>query len=590
MEFHLFEVLDTDRLLQRPRFSDHDRDTLSATLALAHQIAAERFAPHAAKQDAHEPRFEDGRVVMIPEVADALASYSEAGFHATEADYAAGGLQLPATVGNACAAIFAAANLSTASYPMLTTAAANLLAACGTKEQQRRYMKPLYAGRFFGTMCLSEPQAGSSLADIRCSAEPLGDGRYRIRGSKMWISGGHHELAENIVHLVLARIPSAPPGVKGISLFVVPRNLLDAGGAPAGDNHIALAGLNHKMGQRGVVNCLLNFSERGDTIGELVGEPNAGLAYMFRMMNEARIAVGMSAAALACAGYLHALDYAKQRPQGRLPDNRDPASPQVMIIEHADVRRMLLRQKVIAEGALGLGLFAGYLVDEHKTATTGTERREAHLLLEILTPICKAWSSHYGLRANELAVQVLGGYGYTRDYPVERLYRDNRINPIHEGTNGIQSLDLLGRKVTMENGAAFELLLRRMQAAAQHSACDARLAEHAEALEEAIGLVASTTRSLTSAAGRGDLRLALANSHLYLELLGHIVIAWQWLEQARVAAQALDREETSDKDFYLGKLAACRYFYRFELPRIRPTASILESLDPTCLEIEERWF
>ncbi len=339
----------------------------------------------------------------------------------------------------------------------------------------------MYEGRFFGTMCLSEPHAGSSLGDIRCSAEPIGNGDYRIRGSKMWISGGEHELSENIVHLVLAKLPDAPPGVKGISLFLVPR-LRPDGDDGHHDNHVVLAGLNHKMGQRGIVNRLLNFGEGGDCIGQLVGEPNRGLAQMFHMMNEARLEVGLGSVAVAYAGYRHSLAYAAQRPQGRHPDQRDPATGQVMIIEHADVRRMLLRQKSIVEGGLALCLYAARLVDEERTASLNEGRHDAHLLLELLTPVCKAWCSHYGLQANELAIQVLGGYGYTRDYPVERLYRDNRINPIHEGTNGIQSIDLLGRKVALQDGAAMRRLMLLIQDDIAAADAHPSLAQHAQDL------------------------------------------------------------------------------------------------------------
>jgi butyryl-CoA dehydrogenase len=589
IEFQLFDVLGTAGLCRFDRYRDHDRETFVAAIELAHRIASEKFYPHAAKLDANEPQFDESGVKLIPELGQALATFAGAGFHATHADYEYGGMQLPATISSACAAIFAAANLSAASYPLLTTAAANLIAEFGTESQKKAYMLPMYEGRYYGTMCLSEPHAGSSLADIRCVAEPVGDSKYRIRGSKMWISGGEHELSENIVHLVLAKLPDAPPGVKGISLFIVPRLRPDGTGALA-DNNVALAGLNHKMGQRGIVNCLLNFGESGDSIGELIGEPGRGLAHMFHMMNEARLEVGLGSVAVAYAGYRHSLAYAMQRPQGRHPDQRDPASDPVMIIEHADVRRMLLRQKAIVEGGLGLCLFAASLIDEERTALDAGDRHRAHLLLELLTPICKAWCSHYGLQANELAIQVLGGYGYTRDYPVERLYRDNRINPIHEGTNGIQSIDLLGRKVRMDGGAAFRLLTELITEAVEAAQTQQDLRGHAADLHAAVDLAAATTRSLEAAAANGDIRLFLANSHVYMEMLGHVVIAWQWLRQATVANGILAGDgDGQRRDFLRGKLAACRYFFAWELPDIEHKARLLAELDRTCLDTRPEW-
>ena len=318
-------------------------------------------------------------------------------------------------------------------------------------------------------MCLSEPQAGSSLSDIRTTAYPQSDGTYRLSGNKMWISAGEHELSENIVHLVLARIAGAPAGVKGISLFLVPKFRVNEDGSLGARNDVALAGLNHKMGFRGTTNCVLNFGEQGGAYAELVGEANKGLACMFHMMNEARIGVGMGATVLGYTGYLHALAYARERPQGRLPGGKNAAQPQVKIIEHADVKRMLLAQKAYVEGALALCLYCSFLVDQSQTAQEETIRREAGLLLDILTPIAKAWPSQYCLEANSLAIQVHGGYGYTREYPVEQFYRDNRLNPIHEGTNGIQALDLLGRKAGLEGGAGMKLLAREISAVSREA-------------------------------------------------------------------------------------------------------------------------
>ena len=493
---------------------------------------------------------------------------------------------------------FMGANVATAGYPFLTTGSANLLLAHGTKEQIDTYARPLLAGRFLGTMCLSEPQAGSSLSDIKTCAEPDAEnktnGIYRLTGNKMWISGGEHEISENIIHLVLAKIPGPDgkliPGVKGISLFVVPKFLVNADGKLGERNDVTLAGLNHKMGYRGTTNCLLNFGEgkftpqgKAGAIGYLVGEQHNGLTCMFHMMNEARIGVGLGATMLGYTGYLHALEYARNRPQGRPIAAKDPSSPQSLIMEHADVRRMLLAQKAYVEGALALNLYCARLVDEERTGADENTRREALLLLDILTPIAKSWPSQWCLEANSLAIQVHGGYGYTRDYNVEQFYRDNRLNAIHEGTHGIQGLDLLGRKVVMQDGAALKLLVSRIEATLHKADEDGDLTEWAGDVFTMLDHLAETTRDLHAA---GNMEKTLANASVYLEAFGHVVMAWIWMEQALVATRAGNQHE----DFYRGKLQACKYFIQWELPKVRPMLNLLESLDTTTLDMKDSWF
>jgi alkylation response protein AidB-like acyl-CoA dehydrogenase len=593
VEFLLYEWLDVTALCARPRYADHSRETFDGALDTAERIATEVFLPHRRKSDVEEPEFDGERVHIIPEVGAAYRAFAEAGLLAAAQDYDFGGMQLPAVVDKACFAYVLAANAGSAGYPLLAAANANLLLAHGSPAQVDAFARPELAGRFAGTMCLSEPQAGSSLADVATRAEPDGDSpfgpQYRLFGNKMWISAGEHEVTENIVHLVLARIAGAPPGVKGISLFIVPRRLVDSDGRCGERNDVALAGLNHKMGYRGTVNTLLNFGEgrfqpggRAGAIGYLVGEPHRGLACMFHMMNEARIGVGLGAVALGYTGYLEALEYARNRPQGRPLAARDPSSPPVRIVEHADVRRMLLAQKSYVEGGLALTLYCAQLVDEQHTAATDAARAEATLLLEILTPIAKSWPSQWCLAANDLAIQVHGGYGYTRDYPVEQLYRDNRLNPIHEGTHGIQALDLLGRKVSMEGGKALQLLGARMSAtiARARDSADADLVAWAGALGESLASVARTTGALYAVR---DPERMLANAGVYLEAFGHVVLAWVWLEQALAAhGQA--------GDFYAGKRQACRYFFRWELPRTAAQFALLDSLDDTTLAMRDAWF
>ena len=594
LDFLLYDWLKVDALNERERYADHSRETFDAALDLCEALATDHFAPHNKKADANEPRYENGRVVMIPDVGAALKLFGEAGLFAAHADYEIGGMQLPATVHAACFAFFKAANTGTAAYAMLTTAAANLLSKHGTPDQVRRFVEPMMAGRFFGTMCLSEPQAGSSLADITMRAEPREDGSYRLFGSKMWISGGDQEMSENIVHMVLAKVPGGGPGVRGISLFVVPKYLVEADGSIGARNDIVLAGLNHKMGYRGTTNTLLNFGEGGHrpggaagAVGWLVGTPHQGLPAMFHMMNEARIGVGLGATALGYTGYLHSLAYAKDRPQGRPIGNKDAKARQIRIIEHPDVRRMLLAQKAYVEGALAFALYCSRLVDEERTANDETTRRQSLALLDLLTPIAKSWPSQYCLEANSLAIQIHGGYGYTRDYNVEQFYRDNRLNAIHEGTHGIQALDLLGRKVTQNGGEGLELLRKRVTdtIAAARSSGDADIAGFGGKLGEALDAIEDVTKVLY---GAGDAMLTLANASLYLEAFGHMAMAWIWLEQGLVVKDLAAQGRAGA--FYDGKRQACRYFFVWELPTIYPKLDVLRALDRTTLDMAEGWF
>jgi len=594
LEFLLYEWLDAEALTKRTRYADHSRETFNAALDTCEKIATDLFAPHNKKNDQEEPHVEGGQVRIIPEVGTALKAFSEAGLMAAGQDYDFGGMQLPCLIEKAGFAYFKGANVGTSSYPFLTIGNANTLLKCGTPEQIDTFVKPMMEGRFFGTMCLSEPQAGSSLSDIVTRAEPQPDGTYRLKGNKMWISAGEHELSENIVHLVLAKVPDENgkliPGVKGISLFIVPKKLVNPDGSLGERNDVVLAGLNHKMGYRGTTNCLLNFGEgkfkpqgKAGAIGYLVGERHKGLANMFHMMNEARIGVGLGAVMLGYTGYLHALEYARERPQGRHPMAKDPAQPQIPIIQHTDVKRMLLAQKSYVEGGLALNLYCARLVDEERTAESEQARRHATLLLDILTPIAKSWPSQWCLEANSLAIQVHGGYGYTREYNVEQFYRDNRLNPIHEGTHGIQGLDLLGRKVSMQGGAAFKALGAEMQKTIVRAIEVPVLAGYAKTLAEALQRIEKVTQALYAV---GDTNKTLANASVYLEAFGHTVVAWIWLEQALRA----NGKSGHDADFYRGKLQACAYFFNWELPKVQPQLDLLESIDTTTLDMQDAWF
>jgi len=578
LDFLLYEWLQVDELTKRERFAEHSRETFDGVLDLCEQLATRYFAPHNKKSDSHEPTFDGETVTVIDEVKEALDAFTQADLIGVAMDAEFGGAQLPVTVAEAGLAWFSAANVATTGYLMLTIANANLIAKFGTPEQVDAFLRPMLAGRFTGTMALSETQAGSSLADILTRAEPQADGTYRLFGSKMWISGAEHELTDNIVNLVLAKIPGGPAGTKGISLFIVPKYLVNEDGSIGERNNVAIAGLNHKMGQRGITNTVLNFD---GAVGYLVGEPHRGITYMFTMMNEARLGVGMGAVALGYTGYLKSVGYARERPQGRPVTAKDPTTPQIPIIEHADVKRMLLAQKAYVEGGMALLLYCAKLVDLQHSAETDAERDAVTLLLDILTPVGKSWPSQWCLEANSLAIQVHGGYGYTREYDVEQHYRDNRLNAIHEGTHGIQSLDLLGRKVTQRGGASLAALGAAIaQTVDAATAAGGDTAELAGRLNETWQRLVEVTTALFAS---GDIDAALANSVAYLEAFGHIVVAWIWLQQV-VACNG------RTGDFYDGKRQAARYFFRSELPKAGPALDLLATLDRTSLDMRDSWF
>jgi alkylation response protein AidB-like acyl-CoA dehydrogenase len=590
LAFELYEVLDAEGLTQRERFAEHNRETFDAAISTARNIAEKYFAPHNRKNDENEPRYENGAAILIPEVKPAVDAFLEAGFLNAARSFEAGGMQLPTLLSQACFAHFQSANAASTSYPFLTMGAANLIESFGTEEQKQRFLQPMIEGRFFGTMALTEPHAGSSLSDIRTRAEPAADGSYRLKGNKIFISGGDHPLSENIVHMVLAKLPDAPVGVKGISLFIVPKFLVNDDGSLGARNDVLLAGLFHKMGWRGTTSTALNFGDNGNCVGYLVGKPHQGLSCMFQMMNEARIGVGMGAVMLGYAGYLYSLEYARERPQGRLPDSKDPSTAPVSIIQHADIKRMLLTQKAYVEGAFDLGLYAARLFDDTTTLETETERKQAHELLDLLTPIVKSWPSEFCLKANELAIQILGGHGYTREYPVEQYYRDNRLNPIHEGTHGIQSLDLLGRKLAQNGGAGLKQLIRLIADTGARAQEYPGLTALREPLEHLVTRLQSVTIGLLTDLAQGKVNSSLANSALYLKVFGHTVIGWRWLEQAIRAEEGLAKGNVADVAFYKGKLQAARYFLTWEVPGCHHELAILEARDDTCLGMQDEWF
>ncbi|WP_322028100.1 acyl-CoA dehydrogenase [Burkholderia sp. BCC1977] len=589
--FFLYELLDTESLLKRECYQDHSREVFDATINSAREIAKRYLLNHYQKGDANEPTLDGDGVRLIPETKIAWDVMRDAGFLRARASAEEGGMQLPEVVVRAMMGHFLAANAGSCGYYFLTLGVIELIRSFGTEDQKHQYLDRLMDGDFTGTMALTEPGQGSALADIRTRAEAQPDGTYRIFGQKMFISAGEHDLTENIVHMVLAKTRNSGPGVKGISLFLVPKYLLNDDGTLGARNDVALAGLLHKMGARNASSTVLSFGENGGAVGYLVGREGQGLACMFQMMNEARIGVGLGAAAMASMGLQHSLSYARQRPQGRLPSNRDPATRQVLLVEHADVRRMLLAQKAYAEGALALCFYASSLFEDERTHPDPEERHHAGQLLSLLTPIVKSWPSKYGCHSNDMAIQVLGGSGYIREFPVEQFYRDQRLNPIHEGTEGIHGLDLLGRKVSGKGGAAALAMLReKVEAVVLEAENDSSLADLAKAVSVAFSDLATTTETLLPMLARDPDR-GLANATLYLDCFGRVVVAWLWLWQALAAARRLATSQHEDnRNYYMGKLQAARYYIEWDLPQIAPTTKLLREINMVPFDMRNEWF
>ena len=583
LKFMLYEVFDLEALTGCDYYSDHTRKGFDMVLEAAVKLARDLLHPIFGEMDRSQPELVDGEVRVHPDVRKIMREFGEGGWIASTVPFASGGEQLPHLLAEACGFVFLAANYSAAVYPGLTTGAAGLIEAFGSRELCDAYVPKMHAGRWQGTMALTEPEAGSSLADLTTAAEPTGAGHYLIKGQKIFISAGDHDGAENVVHLMLAKIEGAPAGVKGISLFVVPKKRPgDDGGLEPND--VTTAGIFHKLGYRGCPIVQLSLGDRNDCRGYLVGEPHAGLKYMFQMMNEARIGVGMGAAAMATAAYYASLDYARSRRQGRHISQKDPSLPPVPIVEHADVKRMLLFQRAFVEGSLSLLLQCSYYVDMQKAAAA--DRKEKyHLLLEILTPVAKSYPSEMGIAAISQGLQCLGGSGYCDDYPLEQYYRDARIHPIHEGTTGIQAMDLLGRKVLMRQGRAFQLYLEEVSGTIAAAGKQAELFPLASRLEQALGRLKTVTEKLVRAAIEEGPERFLADAALYLEFFGIVAVAWQWLLQGISIQSALARGcPRSERNFYRGKMSAMRFFFGYELPK---TLALEERLlNPDGLTVE----
>lgn len=584
VRFLLDEMFKVQEFSRSPYFSRHNATTYKLVLDEAARLGEKMLHPMFEEMDRKPPELVNGEVVVHPSTRKMMTEFGKNGWISSSFSEANGGEQLPLTVASACSFIFAAANYSASVYPGLSAGAAHLILSFGTDELKETYVDNMLKGVWQGTMALTEPQAGSSLSDITTTAYPDGNGGYTIKGQKVFISAGDHNGVDNVVHLVLARIENAPAGVKGISLFVVPKR------RPEGQknlvfNDVTVTQVFHKMGYRGAPITELSFGEKDDCRGWLLGEPNKGLGYMFQMMNEARLGVGLGATAIASAAYYAALDYTQNRLQGRKLTAKDPASSQIPIIEHADVKRMLLFQRSVVEGALSLILQCARYEDLQHVAE-GEEKENAHLLLDLLTPIAKTYPSEMGILSTSSSIQCFGGYGYCEDFPVEQHFRDMRIHTIHEGTTGIQGMDLLGRKLVMNNGKGFFLFLSEVRKAVAEARSAAGLEKQAAALDEALKTLEQVSGHLIALAQSKGPETMLADAVLYLEMFGTVTIAWQWLTMALCAQAGLDASPSrSDQAFYQGKLYTCRYFFAYELPKIKGLAQRLTDEDPLTLSM-----
>jgi len=590
LKFLLYEVFDLEALTRHDYFKTHNKKLFDMVLDAAQKIGTQMLHPIFEEMDRQPPRLDDGRVKVHPRVETVMAEFGAGGWISARFPEKFDGDQLPLLATSACWLIFCSANYSAAAFPALSAGAARLITSFGDKQLIDLYVANMLAGKWQGTMALTEPDAGSSLTDITTTAVPAADGTYRIRGRKVFISAGDHDGVENVVHLMLAKIEGAPAGIKGVSLFVVPAKRVGGQGELV-PNDVVVSQIFHKLGYRGCPITELAIGENGDCIGHLVGEPHRGIVYMFQMMNEERVGVGTAAAAIASAAYHAALAYTRQRPQGRRLVEKDPSVPQVPIIEHADVKRMLLFQRSVVEGSFALLLQCALYEDLVTVLADGEEKEKCRLLLDLLTPVAKSYPSEMGIHATSQAIQCFGGYGYCEDFPVEQLFRDMRIHAIHEGTTGIQAMDLLGRKLVMHEGRAGLLFVEELKKTIAAAAAFSELEPMAQKLDAAQQKLQEVTFHLFGVAGDKGPEVFLADATLFLEMFGIVAVAWQWLLQALAARKALAANPSAaEKDFYTGKLYTCRYFFGYELPKIKGLAARLADNDYVTMEMETSFF
>ncbi|MBT3312547.1 MAG: acyl-CoA dehydrogenase [Desulfobacterales bacterium] len=589
IKFLAHEVFDVVSLTKYPYYKQHNKKMFDMVLDAAVKLGKDLMHPNLEEMDRNQPELVDGKVNVHPSVKKVMKEFGEGGWIGTSFPNDMDGEQLPLTIAGFCRFIFSAANYSSSVYPELTAGAARLIASFGSEEQIEAYLPKMLGGQWQGTMALTEPQAGSSLADISTTAFPTNEGHYKIRGQKIFISAGDHTAVNNVIHLMLAKVEGAPEGVKGISLFVVPKKRSDENGKLV-PNDIVVSQIYHKLGYKGAPITELSIGEKDDCHGYLIGKENSGLFQMFQMMNEARIGVGLGATGISSAAYYASLDYTKERPQGRKYTQKDPATPQIPIIEHADVKRMLLFQRSIVEGSLSL-LTQCSMYGDFEHIMEGDEKEKYALLLDILVPVAKSYPSEMSILSVSQGLQCFGGYGFCDDFPLEQYYRDTRIHPIHEGTTAIHGIDILGRKVTMHDGKAYKYYLDELKNTIKTANGSPDLQKHAKQLGDSLDTLEEVTSHLTTTVKEKGREIFLADGTLYLEMFGIITIAWQWLLQGIAIQKAQSKKlSESESNFYSGKFYTLRYFFAYELPKVMGLAKRLMDIDPLTVEAEIKHF
>ena len=588
LKYLLYDVHELEKLLQRERFVDHDKESLDMFLDSSKDFADRELFPYFKEMDENPAFHKDGQVYVHKQVETMMKKGGELGFISSSFDYEVGGLQIPLMASTASSYILDAANNHLPGYAGLTQGAAELIIHFAKKDLLDKYVPEMLAGNWGGTMCLTEPQAGSSLSDIVTKATPHENGYYNISGQKIFISAGDNQYLDNIVHLVLARVEGAPKGTKGISLFIVPKNRkLDDGSLEPND--VTSVADFQKMGQKGYCTTHLGFGDKEDCRGWLVGEENNGLRCMFVMMNAARIGVGRAASAIASAAYYASLQYANERPQGRKLSSdgkKNVEESQSLIIEHPDVRRMLLLQKAVVEGSMSLVLLAAKYYDLESTAQSKEEKIKYNTLLEMIIPVVKTYPSDAGAYSVNNGLQVLGGYGFCSDFILQQYYRDIRISAIYEGTTGIQSQDLLGRKITMNNGEGLKLLLAEIIETITKASNYPELKEYCDSLSKKIKLSEKILQTLMPYALKGDFEKYLADASIFMEFFSLVIVGWNWLEIAANSQEALKNGDKKYSEiFYKSKIETMKYFFEYELPKTVGHSEII--MNPSSVTIKK---
>ncbi len=609
-QFNLYEMLDLEGLTTYPKFGDYSKDMFNMVLSEAEKMAVNVIFPSNAEGDKEACSYSDGKVCIPKSFREVYKKFVEGGWITIADDAEVGGQGFPELINAATKELFGAANFAFIMYPGLCHGAAKLIEIYGTEQQKRTYMDRMYAGEWGGTMCLTEPGAGSDVGALKTSAKPIGDGKYKITGTKIFISAGDHDLTPNIIHPVLARIEGAPVGTKGISIFIVPKHRVNADGSLGQFNDVNTGNVEHKMGIKGNATCTLNFGDKDECIGELLGDEGMGMRVMFNMMNEARLGVGLQGLAHSTAAYLHAVDYAKTRLQGSdLANFRNPEAPRVSIINHPDIRRMLLWMKSQVEGLRALMYFVAYAIDMEHSVSDQVEKDKWHGYVELLTPICKAWGSDMGFRVTEYAIQVYGGYGFTSEYPVEQFMRDCKIASIYEGTNGIQAMDLVARKLGQNKGMNFINFITLMTETVAKNKPDGALKDAVAEFDKAKNALADIGGFFAQCGASGKFMVPIGNAYQFLELMSTVTLGFFLLWQGAIAEQKLTAikkekgvkdedwgavaalyKDSRDAAFYQGKVASAKFYSAYILPHVEAMAKSIKKEDMSIMEIAESAF